>query len=45
MILLEGEKKFYLIPPEVEEQMKHWFGVGPVFTSQERVAEGMALGL
>jgi len=45
MIMLEGKKRFYLIPPEAEEKLQHWLDIGPVFTSWERVAEGRALGM
>ena len=45
MLVLEGKKRFYLIPPEAEEKVQHWLDVGPIFTSKERVAEGRALGM
>ena len=45
MIVLQGKKRFYLIPPEAEEKVQHWLDAGPIFTSEERVAEGRALGM
>ena len=34
-----------MLPPESEHKVQHWIDTGPVFTSQERVAEGRALGM
>ena len=38
MLLLEGKKRFYLIPYDKEDKIKDWLEKGPIFTSPERIA-------
>ena len=45
MILLEGKKRFYLMPPTAEKKIKSWYNKGPVFISNEKVLEARKLGL
>lgn len=46
MILLEGKKRFYFVPYEKQDKIKHWLDKDePAFTSEERILEAEQYGI